>query len=58
MAESIVAAPIISQLDPYELPDGGELDEPSGASRSPTRGWSASASARARSMTCASSAAR
>jgi uncharacterized protein YjbI with pentapeptide repeats len=33
MAESIVAAPIIPQLDPYELPDGGELDEPSGASR-------------------------
>jgi uncharacterized protein YjbI with pentapeptide repeats len=27
MAESIVAPPLISQLDPCELPDGGELDE-------------------------------
>ena len=28
MAESVpVAAPILSELDPRELPDGGELDE-------------------------------
>jgi uncharacterized protein YjbI with pentapeptide repeats len=27
MADPVVAAPLISQLDPCELPDGGELDE-------------------------------
>lgn len=27
MADPVLAAPLISQLDPCELPDGGELDE-------------------------------
>lgn len=27
MADPVVAAPVISQLDPCELPDGGELEE-------------------------------